>query len=420
MKEEPSSSTSGYAKLLDFSISRTFSKHEEMSAKGYCRLFRAERYGKWYVLKGLQPQHAANPLYMAMLEKEFDTAVKMDHPNIVHTLAVENDAVAGPCIVMEYIEGRTLGEFLKEKPSKALRSKVMRQLLDAMDYYHAKQIVHRDLKPSNILVTRNGDNVKLIDFGLADADDYALLKEPAYTEGYAAPEQKTEGAVVDCRTDLYAFGVLLKKVFPYRYRRIARRCMQADPTRRYRDAKAVIHAIRQADNLRWLIPAFCIVLAVLLGIFVLQGTSTKYADRELSDPGVTVDSDSLAVQQSYEEIQYISDSLLLLLRNGIDSGEIMSKEAAYQRQVKNYILMHLYTMQLIEQLPSSYRANWERIWYDYNDIVLQHDSIAVALIEQTSLPEVGNGELLDPTFLAENDSLNKAMAAIVKRLEREK
>lgn len=178
-------STSGIPDALDFSMSDTFSQHEEIAAHGYCVLYRARRYGRWFALKGLRFEHRHDPLYMAMLEKEFNMLTALDHPNIVHLYSHEVDAVAGPCIVMEYIDGRTLDKYLKEKPSLAARRRVAMQLLDAMSYYHSRQIVHRDLKPSNILITRNGDNVKLVDFGLANGDDYAVLNEPAYTEGYA-------------------------------------------------------------------------------------------------------------------------------------------------------------------------------------------------------------------------------------------
>lgn len=237
--EERDQSTSGFAKRLDFSVSNNFTDHTPMPSKSYCRLFKAQRYGKWHVLKGLQPEHSADPAYIAMLEKEFSTAVRMNHPNIVHVYGPYDDSVAGPCLVMEYIDGRTLDKFLEEKPSTALRRKVAMQLLDAMRYFHSLQIVHRDLKPANIMITRNGDNVKLIDFGLADTDDYAILKEPAYTKAYAAPEQMTDGAPIDCRTDIYAFGLLLRKLFPNSYRHIVRRCTQHNPDKRYADAQAV-------------------------------------------------------------------------------------------------------------------------------------------------------------------------------------
>ena len=116
-----------------------------------------------------------------------------------------------------------------------------------MRYYHALQVVHRDLKPENILRTRNGDDVKLIDFGCADTDYHATAKGPAYTEGYAAPEQLA-GEPVDCRTDIYAFGVLLREILPKRYRHVARRCTQTNPVKRYSNVYAVEKDIKNANN----------------------------------------------------------------------------------------------------------------------------------------------------------------------------
>lgn len=274
MDTEQPSSTSGYTNPLDFNAMNVFSNHTEMASKGYCRLFKAQRYGRWYVLKGLQPQHADNPQCAAMLEKEFQTAVNLKHPNIVNTYGIETDAVAGRCIVMEYVEGRTLAEFMKENPSSARRRKVAMQLLDAMQYYHALQIVHRDLKPSNILVTRNGDNVKLIDFGLADTDDYAILKGPAYTRGYAAPEQTVPDGVIDCRTDIYAFGLVLRQLFPRRYAGIVRRCTQNAPARRYPDALSVQKAIVRADRLRVILPVVLAIAAIIIFLLLLPKNGT--------------------------------------------------------------------------------------------------------------------------------------------------
>ena len=56
---------------------------------------------------------------------------------------------------------------------------IARQLLLVMEYVHEQQIVHRDLKPANIMIARNGGTLKLIDFGLSDADSYTILKSPA-------------------------------------------------------------------------------------------------------------------------------------------------------------------------------------------------------------------------------------------------
>ena len=82
------------------------------------------------------------------------------------------------------------------------QKKIAEELMDAVGYLHSKGIVHRDLKPENILITRNGEHLKLIDFGLADSDSYAILKQPAGTSGYMSPEQKVT-AVADVRNDIY-------------------------------------------------------------------------------------------------------------------------------------------------------------------------------------------------------------------------
>ena len=72
-------------------------------------------------------------------------------------------------------------------------------------------MVHRDLKLSNIMVTRSGCVVKVIDFGLSDADYYAILKSPAGTEGYVSPEQQ-KGGPTDVRNDIYSLGIILDKL----------------------------------------------------------------------------------------------------------------------------------------------------------------------------------------------------------------
>ena len=83
------------------------------------------------------------------------------------------------------VDGMNLRQWLETaKPNKRERKRVMNQLIDAVSYMHANQVVHRDLKPDNVMITRNGENVKLIDFGLADMDQYANLKQPSCTPGY--------------------------------------------------------------------------------------------------------------------------------------------------------------------------------------------------------------------------------------------
>ena len=367
--------TSGYVKPVNISTSDRFTQHEELHATGYSRLVKAQRYGRWYVLKALQTEYAASPVYRAILAKEFETAVKMEHPNIVQTFGYEHDATVGDCLVMEYVKGRTLAHFLEERPSAAKRRKVVEQLLEAMSYYHSLQIVHRDLKPSNILITQNGDNVKLIDFGLADADDYAILKEPAYSEGYAAPEQQQEGAFVDCRTDIYAFGVLLRQIFPHRWGRVARRCMRSEPERRFAGADAVLRALQRRRFAGRMLCGTAVAAVVLAATLLWHGKEPLAAVRGATDTLVVKDTTFLSlpsgtvkttedddVQPQPEEMflheteieiwsrrqQHFADSLCRRLDKRLRSGAITNQTTAYYASSEAFFLLQIHALEIID------------------------------------------------------------------------
>lgn len=133
-------------------------------------VYTATRYGRRFLLKALAPDIASLTEYRLQQEQEFQIGIQLVHPNIAATYALEEIDGVGQCIVQEWIDGVTLGEWLQTKPSKAARERVLNQLLDALDYIHSRQLVHHDLKADNILITRHGANVKLIDFGLSATD----------------------------------------------------------------------------------------------------------------------------------------------------------------------------------------------------------------------------------------------------------
>lgn len=443
------SSTSGQPDSLNFSIDSTFSNYEEMPSKGYCRLFKAQRFGKWFVLKGLKPQHVADPIYMAMLQKEFDTAIKMDHPYIVKTIGIEDDPLVGKCIVMEYVDGRTLNKFLEEHPSVKLRKKIVLQLLDAMQYYHSLQIVHRDLKPSNILITRNGNNVKIIDFGLADADDYAILKEPAYTQGYAAPEQLIPGASIDCRTDLYAFGVLLQKLFHHRYRHISRRCAHNRPDHRYSDATRVVRAIKRNDICFIFIPLLtALILTFFISVLSLSGinrngdiyiggndveSATKGNDdnRQVGNSdtvikpitlSTTKNDNIIAEKTALRLMQKYTDSLMSEYKTKLSQKEFPTWFLAATTNVKYSFLSHRYMYYLLAHLDkpkedAKKNRRFQIMITPINDAEKQRDIICDSLkislrdveYDESSEYETMENKLQEElnSLFAENEKLNQ-------------
>lgn len=178
-----------------------------VSLSGHTRLFTATRYGKRYMLKCLKTDFLYTPVYRQALTKEFEIGLQLEHPNICRTIGMEEVSNLGATIVMEYIDGDTLQTLIaKQKLTAALAHKITEQLMDALEYMHNKQMIHRDLKPSNIMVTHNGQNVKVIDFGLSDSDSFTVLKLPAGTTGYIAPEQLLPGAKSEPQADIYSLG----------------------------------------------------------------------------------------------------------------------------------------------------------------------------------------------------------------------
>jgi serine/threonine protein kinase len=202
--------------------------------------------------------------------------MQMSHPNIAQIFSKENNPIVGPCIVLEYVDGVTLKEFLKQKPSRKIRLKIAQELLSAMAYYHSLQIVHRDLKPDNILITRNGHNVKIIDFGLADSDRHGVLKQPTGSEKYGAPEQKAGNMPLDCRADLYSFGKILRQLFPHAYGRIVRKCTQENREKRFSNAEEILQRLQNDNHTTLIFVAFALVIAMIFGVwYLLQKTGNN-------------------------------------------------------------------------------------------------------------------------------------------------
>ena len=194
-------------------VSTRFIIREELDSHGFCQLVLATRDGKRFVLKGLKQEYRDIALYQQLMRKELDIHGSLDHPHIVKCYGADTVEGLGACVVMEYVEGASLRTLLQtESIDIETVHRIASQLADALSYLHARQIVHRDLKPENILITENGRNVKLIDFGLSDTDSYHILKQPAGTLRYMAPEMLGQHAKGDLRVDLYSFGKILSEM----------------------------------------------------------------------------------------------------------------------------------------------------------------------------------------------------------------
>ena len=244
-------------------------------ANGYSRLHLCRRYGKLHILKSLQPFYSSQEFYKQLLLKEFNIGYQLDHPNIRHTIGWEKNDLLGNYIVLEYIDGIPLTTFIEQgKLTRALAYKFITETCNALQYIHNKQLIHKDLKPNNILITYNGNNVKLIDFGLADCDDYEILKIPAGTEKYLAPEQLDPNATLDCRTDIYSLGIIIEELATILKDRklasIAQKCTCQNPNSRFNNTAEIVETLKSKSFGTIYKYAAFIIVSFLIAFLYLQ------------------------------------------------------------------------------------------------------------------------------------------------------
>ena len=167
--EYNSSSSSGF--IVSDTWNKEWSDLTLLQERKNCLIYSGVRYDRRFLIKALRPEHRALTEYRQLQQREFRIGIALSHPNIATIYSHEPVAGLGECIIQEYIEGQTLTQWLASKPSLKNCELVAKQLKEAIEYLHAHQLTHRDLKGDNILITRNGQNVKLIDFGLSNTDD---------------------------------------------------------------------------------------------------------------------------------------------------------------------------------------------------------------------------------------------------------
>ena len=251
-------------------------------------LYRVSRAGKYFIIKTAKGESG---VHADLIRREYELSIALSHPYIVSVFTFEEVTPVGPGIVMEYIDGYTLTEFLAQNPSRKLRQRAVDQLLDAVAYLHKKGIVHNDLKPENILISRVDNTLKIIDFGLSDNDAYFLYKGLGCTPQYASPELKANKQT-DCRSDIYSLGLLMKDIIGKRYSVIASRACNPIPKKRYADVAQIQKALSRRRNI---LPAIFGVLFVILTLY-LYSTGSKL--RELQ-----------SVQEEAVQREHFADSI---------------------------------------------------------------------------------------------------------------
>lgn len=250
-------------------INSSYTILQELPSSPLSRIVVASRYGRRMLLKCLPADCADDMRYREALMKEFEILSSLSHEHIVKAVTMDQVPSLGLCIVMEYIEGVPLNEFVDNTTPRKVRLRLLQDIISAIIYIHNRQIVHRDLKPSNIMVTDDA-RVKIIDFGLSDSRSHEILKQPAGTIGYASPEQQA-GLPADPRNDIYSIGVIMREMkLGWLYSPIVKRCtgeFEKRPT-----AEGLQKMLRRRSNVCYILVAAFVGVALLSVIPFLNNT----------------------------------------------------------------------------------------------------------------------------------------------------
>ncbi len=233
------------------------------------------RLNRRVALKILSPERVNNPRAVARFQREARVGAQLQHENLVRIYDF-GESSGRYYLVMEYIEGKTIGTLITEQgpmpPATAVR--LVRQVAMGLDHAHHKGLIHRDVNPYNILVTRDGI-AKLADLGLAInlAEEDRVTREGATvgTFDYVAPEQARHSHSADIRSDIYSLGCTL-------YHMISGQVPFPSPSL---PEKLFAHQAMDPTPLDRLMPGLSAGLAAVVGRMMRKSPNERYATPSL-------------------------------------------------------------------------------------------------------------------------------------------
>lgn len=320
-----------------------FSDPVLLKENAVCKLYRVSKAGKYIVIKTASGNSGRN---ISLIKREYEIGVNLSHPHIATIFAYETNTPVGEGIVMEFVDGTTLNDYLATNPSLQSRKRIIAQLLDAVRYLHIKGVVHNDLKPENILISNKGENVKLIDFGLSDTDAFYLSKTIGCTPAYASPELLAQSDV-DIRSDIYSLGLLIKDICGKRYKHIAEKCCKENRDHRYDNIESIQKRIAIFKYLN--IAVALTIMAICIFIPTIIGNIKTQRENELLYGWVETRLDSLytSLENKLDTIPY-RDAAFQQLNNTLELLPSVWQpllNATEDKEVANSLILHYTTLQ---------------------------------------------------------------------------
>ncbi|MCR5037958.1 MAG: serine/threonine protein kinase [Bacteroidales bacterium] len=366
---------------------------------GNSRVFTAQYNGRKVVIKALKEQYANDSRCRAKLHEEYDMTSLLDNRFIRKVIDFVNIEGLGDCIVLEYIEGKSLAEHvrvgtLSEKQVKS----VLIDVCDALSYMHRNQIVHGNLKPENIIITANDSRAKLIDIGVPkteqDADRELLIKEMAFV----APEI-IKGEDYDSRADIYSLGKIMEffneRNISKQFNAVATHCTQFSKEQRYDSISEVRSAIAKGHPIvKIIIAVAAVVLIALLAAIYIPKIKTNMEKERAERMAKDFERE---VSNMQNELPSLCEKYQLKSLNEPINFSWADDSLRYVSSLTPYFSSDEYKSQAMKALESQREAIEESRRADFDKLLVSEfkqatDSVALQL--KTALPDPTEDQLL--------------------------
>lgn len=375
------------------------------SVHGNSRLFTANNNGRKVVIKTLKPALVNDAHCRQKLKKEYELTSELEYKYIRRAIAFETIQGLGDCIILEYVDGKSLAEHvrvgtLNEKQVKG----ILVDLCDALHYMHQRSIIHCDLKPENILISANDGHLKLIDIGLPEVEFSAnrelLIKEMEFI----APEL-IKGEECDQRSDIYSIGKIIEFIsernLTHQYRSIATHCTQFSREQRFSSILDVKSAITKGFS-----PVRIVLLIVLLAAIaalgytyvpvIIEKSKTEKAERLAVDFHHDVDKILNEIPDLCEKykLSTLEETITLPAEWKDDSTRFAQQLTPYS----NIDSLYQQSSQLIDNCRQQIEESRQR---DFNTLAItafRQATDSVALQMKAALEEPSDSLLLEQAF----------------------
>ena len=371
-------------------LKASYTDYEVIPSHGYSLIVKCRKGEQTVILKGLKEENSKRTLLRNALKREFKQCQRLNHTGIVRYQGLVDVDGYGLCIEEEFIEGRTLQAYLKEQHTDDEKIAIVNQIADALRYAHNQGIAHRNLKPSNILITAQGNYVKLIDFSVLSLDD---VKATADTTRFMAPELKDETMTADGTADIYSLGTIMKVMgLTLAYSDVIKRCCAFKRSDRYANIDEFLADLNHEGS-SFTMPTIgkgTIMVAVIAVVVIVLGVLTyNYGGALLNQMGKidvssvfksdeeTAPEDSVKVTSPNEQTNYSTHNaapmtgklaFLNTMKPALyhDLDNIFDKNSADKAKLSKAIKSYYRGLvQANDTLDSEQRAELDRVFGDY-------------------------------------------------------